>query len=362
MAPDGSELVPIIWDEPLDPATDESWIPIHNSLRSRTAEFRDGVPAKGRNPIRLTDQLVDTIRAIGKTPNGRVAAQTGNVGRGLFQAVGALNNGPVEKRAGQLSEHNSAANRARNLVRDGLLKIYKRDGVGNHYPAVLFVATNAFWEVHATLDPEPEKKPNTIELDTGKGLTDYFVEAWHDRFHTYAPYPATRKGTPWDAVPASWQTIKSILPDPLGSQFRIVRQTPITPRADLKKYYGRNGLNIGDVFDEMAANQEPLSGDHIEQSLAFLEELDLEAVVGWLRNEAAKDTRRDQLVDKVMLADGPKSEKILALIDGIWPGRSNGKRRRNAYEAIRLLAAEIIQDLISKRAGMILLTSKIHDE
>ena len=354
MSLEGTEHVRLVWDEPFDPV-DGSWRALFPDERKRTGQ-RTGTM------LRKTDQVVDTVRAIGKTPNGRVMAVTGNVGRALFQAVANLNNSPIEKRAGELSEHNSAANRARNLVRDGLLRVYKRDAIGHQEAAVLFVATDAFWSFHATLDPEPDKKPNRVELDTSRKLTDYFVESWPARVRPDPPDPASRDGSTWDAIPAAWQTIQSVSPDESPNQFRIVRHSPITPRADLRKYYGRDGLSIGEVFDEMAANQEPSSGDHIEQSLAFLEELDLEAVVGWLRQQAAKDDRRDQLVDKVILADAPKAQKIVALIEGVWPGRSNGKHRRNAYEAVRLLAAEIIQDLISRRAGMILLTSKIHDE
>jgi len=78
-------------------------------------------------------------------------------------------------------------------------------------------------------------------------------------------------------------------------------------------------------------------------------------VMGWLKDQAHDAARRNEAVEELMFSNLSKEELIPEAIELIWPGRSNGKHRRNAMESVRLLVADILIHLIQRKTAMVLL-------
>ena len=345
----------IYWDNLPDPQHDPSWELVSYTLREGETV------STGEYSGRKTTPLMETIRAVGKTPQWGFLAETGNVGNAMFQGRQNLNSMPLDQRSGGVPEHNSDANRVRTMVLSDVLVVYKRDGIGHQPAAVMFMAGPNFPGLYKQLEAPSEKAPNPVKLDTARTFTEGFADDWHNNAPPLGTYPALRDSSSWDPITATFERVGSVGPSPgeTKPQFRFVRRSPIPRRAGLRDYTNSSGAEMGLVLDEMATHPEPSEGDHIVEALRFLHPSDTRSVLSWLQGQTKDDERRMDVVADLMLDKLEPEDIIVRAIEGIWPGRANGKHRRNAYESLRLFVAEVITNVIAHRAGSILLAGPL---
>ena len=245
------------------------------------------------------------------------------------------------------------------MVLSGLLEVYKTEAIGHFPAAVMFKAGPSFAGLHRQLEAPREKEPAPVKLDTARSVTEDYADDWHNNAPPLGIYPALRNTSPWASITASFERVGSVGVSDALPRFRFVRYSPIQRRAGLRDYAKSTGVDMALVLDEMAAHPEPSEGDHIVQSLRFLHHLDIKATMAWLQHEIRDDERRTEVMADLALEKLDPEDIIVRAIAGIWPGNKGGKRRKHAYESIRLFTAEIITNLIARRSGSILLAGPL---